>query len=122
MSFPIISIVFVINVNYKIQIKNIIFTNNYVKQLIESVYKATVKELFNIAYSKVQIYQLTSKIGKIVFNFKIVLKSARDVAVLRLTTVFDSRLTFQNFLNFVHQIRFEILIYCDSANSNINRH
>ena len=113
------SIVFVTNVNYNIQIKNITFTKNYVKQLIESTHKATVNELFNAVYSKVQTHQLTSKTFKIIFNFKIVLKSARDVAASKFTTTFDLRLIFQNLLNLIHQIYFEILIYYDSTNKMI---
>ena len=88
------SIVFVTNINYNIQIKDIIFTKNYVEQLIESIHKATVNELFNAAHSEVQTYQLISKTCKIVFNFKIVRKSAKDVAASRFTTVFDSKLIF----------------------------
>ena len=88
------SIVFITNVNYNIQIKDITFIKNYVEQLIESIYKATVNKLFNAAHSKVQTYQFISKIYKIVFNFKIVLKSTRDVAALKFTVVFDSRLIF----------------------------
>ena len=82
------------NINYNIQIKDITFTKNYIKQLIESIYKATVSELFNAAHSKVQIYQSISKNYKIVFNFKIVLKSTKYDAALRLKIVFDSRLIF----------------------------
>ena len=113
------SIVFITNINYNIQIKDITFIKTHIKQLIESIYKATVSELFNAVHSKVQIYQLISKIYKIIFNFKIVLKSAKDVVVSRFTTVFDLRLIFQNFLNLIHQICFEILIYCDSMNRTI---
>ena len=51
-----ISIVSVTNINYNIQIKDIIFIKSYVKKLIESTRKATVNELFNIAHSKVQIH------------------------------------------------------------------
>ena len=47
------SIVFMTSVNYNIQVKNIIFTKNYVKQLIESTHKATMNELFDAAHSKV---------------------------------------------------------------------
>ena len=50
------SIVFVTNVNYNIQIKDITFIKSYVKQLIESIHKATVNELFNAAHSEVQIH------------------------------------------------------------------
>ena len=46
------SIVLVTSVNYNIQIKNITFIKNYVEQLIESIHKATVNELFNVAHSK----------------------------------------------------------------------
>ena len=110
------SIVFMTNVNYNIQIKDITFAKNYIKQLIESIYKTTVNELFNTAHSKVQIHQFILKIYKVVLNFKIALKSTKDIVVSRFITVFDSRLIFQNFLNLVHQICFEILIYCDSTN------
>ena len=120
MSLAMTSIIFMTNVNYNIQIKDITFTKNYIKQLIESIHKTTVSELFNAAHSKVQTHQFTSKIYKIVFNFKIVLKSTKDVAASRFTAVFDSRLIFQNFLNFVYQICFEILIYCDSTNKAIS--
>ena len=113
-------IVSVTSVNYNDQIKDITFTKNYVKQLIESIHKATINELFNAVHSEVQTYQLTLKIYKIVFNFKIALKSTRNVAVLKNTAVFDSRLIFQNFLNFVHQICFEVLIYCNSTNKTIS--
>ena len=82
------------SVNYNIQIKDITFTKNYIEQLIESIHKATVSELFNAAYSKVQIHQLTLKIYKIVFNFKIARKSIKDVTASRFTAVFDSKLTF----------------------------
>ena len=78
-----------------------------------------MSELFNTAHSEVQIYQLISNIYKIVFNFKIALKSARDVVVSRLTTVSNSKLIFENFSNFIYQICFEILIYCDSTNRTI---
>ena len=44
------------SVNYNIQIKDIIFIKNYIKQLIESIYKATVNELFNAAHSEIQIH------------------------------------------------------------------
>ena len=115
-----ILIVFVTNVNYNIQIKDITFTKNYIKQLIESIHKTTVNELFNVAHSEVQIHQLILKTYKIVFNFKTVLKLTKDVAVLKFIAAFDSRLIFQNFLNFVHQICFEILIYCDSTNKTIS--
>ena len=115
-----ISIVFKTNVNYNIQIKNITFTKNYVKQLIESTHKATVNELFNAAHSKVQIHQFISKTCKVVFNFKIVRKSTRDVVALRFTTVFNSRLIFQDFSNLVYQICFEILIYCNLTNKTIS--
>ena len=102
MNFIMISIVFVTNDNYNIQIKNITFIKSYVKQLIESIYKTTISKLFNAAHVKVQIYQFTLKIYKNVFNFKIVLKSVRDVAALKITAIFDSRLIFQNFSNFVY--------------------
>ena len=95
-------IVFVTNVNYNIQIKDITFTKNYVKQLIESIYKVIVNELFDIVHSKVQIHQFISKIYKIVFNFKIVLKLIKDVVVSRFTITFDLRLAFQDFSNLVH--------------------
>ena len=114
------SIVFVTNVNYNIHIKDITFTKNYVKQLIEPIHKTIMNELFNAAYSEVQIHQFISKTYKIVFNFKIVLKSARDIVVLKFTTVFNSKLIFQEFSNLIHQICFEILIYCDSANRTIS--
>ena len=94
MSFAMILIVFVISVNYNIQIKNITFIKSYIKQLIESIHKATVNKLFNVAYSKVQTHQLISKIYKIVFNFKIALKSVRNVAVSRFTIIFDLKLIF----------------------------
>ena len=97
-----ISIVSVTNVNYNIQIKDITFIKNYIKQLIESIHKTTVNELFNVAYSEIQTHQLISTIYKVVFNFKIVLKSARDVVASRLTAIFNSRLIFQNFSNLVH--------------------
>ena len=84
-------IVFMININYNIQIQNITFTKNYVKQLIESIHKVTMSELFNAAHSEVQTHQFILKIYKIVSNFKIVRKLTRDVVVSRLTTVFDSR-------------------------------
>ena len=87
-------IIFMTNVNYNIQIKDITFIKNYINQLIESIHKATVSELFNIAYSKVQTYQFTSKIYKIVLNFKIILKLTRDVIVLKFITIFNSRLVF----------------------------
>ena len=48
-----ILIISVTNVNYNIQIKNITFTKNYVKQLIELIYKATINELFNAVHSEV---------------------------------------------------------------------
>ena len=79
-----------------------------------------MSELFNAAYSEVQTYQFISKIYKIVFNFKIVLKSTKNVAASKLTAIFDSRLIFPNFLNFIHQICFEILIYYDSMNRTIS--
>ena len=82
------------NVNYNIQIKNITFIKNYIKQLIELIYKMTTSELFNAAHSKVQIHQFTLKIYKIVSNFKIVLKATKNVAVLRFITVFNSKLIF----------------------------
>ena len=107
------------SVNYNIQIKNITFTKNYIKQLIESIYKTTVNELFNAAHSEIQIHRLTSKIYKIVFNFQIVLKSARDVTVSRFITIFNSKLTFQDFSNLVHQIDFGVLTYCDLTNKTI---
>ena len=96
------SIIFMTNVNYNIQVKDIIFTKNYIKQLIESIHKATMNELYNAAHSKVQTYQLISKIYKFIFNFKIVLKSAKDVAVSRFITIFDSKLIFQDFSNLDH--------------------
>ena len=114
------SIVSVTNVNYNIQIKNIIFTKNYVEQLIESLHKATVNKLFNVIRSEIQTHQFISKIYKIVFNFKIVRKLTRDVTASKLTAVFDSRLIFQNFPNFVHQICFGVLIYYDSMNKIIS--
>ena len=113
-----ISIISVTSVNYNIQIKNVIFIKSHVKQLIESIYKTTVSELFNAA--EVRIYQFISKIYKIVFNFKIARKLTKDVVVSRLTIVFDSRLIFHNFSNFVYQICFEILIYCDLMNRTIS--
>ena len=67
-----ISIVFVTSVNYNIQIKDITFIKNYIKQLIELIYKVTMNELFNAAHSKIQTYQFTS----------------------RFTAVFDSKLIF----------------------------
>ena len=79
-----------------------------------------MSELFNAAHLEIQTHQLTSKIYKIVFIFKIVRKSARNVAALKLTTIFDSRLIFQGFSNLVHQICFEILIYYDSTNKAIS--
>ena len=87
-------IVFVTNVNYNSQIKNITFTKNYINQLIRSIYKVTVSELFNATHSEIQTYQFTSNIYKVIFNFKIVLKLIRDVVVLKFTTIFDSRLIF----------------------------
>ena len=115
-----ILIVSVTSVNYNIQVKDITFTKNYVKQLIEPIYKATVSKLFNVAHSEVQTHQFTSKIYNVVFNFKIVLKLIRDIVVSRLTTIFDSRLIFQDFSNLVHQIYFEILIYYDLTNKVIS--
>ena len=94
MNFAMTSIVFMTNVNYNLQVKNITFTKNYIEQLIELIYKATVSELFNIAHSKVQTHQFISKVYKIVFNFKIVLKLMKDVAVSRITAVFDSKFIF----------------------------
>ena len=88
--------------------------------MIDSIYKTTVNELFNTAHSKIQTYQFTSKTYNVVFNFKIVLILTRDVAASRLTAIFNSRLIFQNFLNFVHQICFEFLIYYDSTNKAIS--
>ena len=114
------SIVFMTNVNYNIQIKDITFTKNYIKQLIESIHKATMNELFNAVHSEIQTHQFISKIYKIVSNFKIVLKLTRNAAASRFITIFDSRLTFQSFSNLVHQICFEILIYCDSTNKAIS--
>ena len=108
------------NVNYNIQIKDITFTKNYVKQLIESTHKAIMNELFNAAHSKVQIHQFISKTCKVVSNFKIVRKSTRDVAASRFTTLFNLRLIFQNFSNLVYQICFEILSYCDLTNKTIS--
>ena len=108
------------NVNDNIQIKDITFTKNYVEQLIESIYKTTMSELFNAAHSKIQTHQFILKIYKIVFNFKIVRKSVRNVVVLRLTTVFDLKSIFQDFSNLVHQICFEILIYYDLTNKTIS--
>ena len=78
-----------------------------------------MNELFNTTHSKGQTYQFTLKIYKILFNFKTVLKSIRDVATSKLRAIFHSRLIFQNFLNLVHQICFEILIYYDSTNKAI---
>ena len=78
-----------------------------------------MNELFNVTYSEVQTYQFPSKIYKIVLNFKIVLKSVKDVIVSRFTALCNSRLVFQKFSNFVYQICFEILIYCDSTNKTI---
>ena len=69
-------------------------TKNYIKQLIRLIYKITVNELFNAAHSEVQTYQLILKIYKVVFNFEIVLKSAKDIATSKLTTIFISRLIF----------------------------
>ena len=51
-----ISIIFMTNVNYNIQIKNITFTKNYIKQLIELIHKTIVNELLNPTHSKVQKY------------------------------------------------------------------
>ena len=79
----------------------------------------TVNELFNAVHSEIQIYQFISKIYKIIFNFKIVRKSAKDVTVSKFITIFDSKLIFQDFLNFIHQICFKVLIYCDSTNKII---
>ena len=87
--------------------------------MIESIYKAIVNELFNAAYSEIQIYLFILKTWKIVSNFKIVRKLTKDVTASKFTAVFDSRLIFQNFLNFIHQICFEILIYYDSTNKAI---
>ena len=84
--------------------------------MIESIHKATMNELLNAAHSEIQTYQLISKIYKIIFNFKIVLKSVRDVVASRLTIVFNLKLVFQNFSNSIHQICFEILIFCDLMN------
>ena len=78
-----------------------------------------MNELFNVVYSEVQTHQFTSRIYKIIFNFKIALKSAKDITVLRFTAIFTSKLTFQNFSNLAHQICFEVLIYCDSTNKMI---
>ena len=44
------------NIYYNTQIKDITFTKNYVKQLIESIYKTTVSKLFNAAHSEVQTH------------------------------------------------------------------
>ena len=114
------SIVFVTNVNYNIQVKDITFTKNYIKQLIESIHKRIINELFNAAHSKIQTHQFILKIYKIIFNFKIVLKLTKDVVVSKFTTVSDSRLIFQDFLNFARQICFEVLIHCDSMNRAIS--
>ena len=88
--------------------------------MIESIHKAIVNELFNAAHSEVQTHQFILKIYKIVFNFKIVLKSIRDAVVSRFITIFDSKLIFQNFSNLAYQICFEILIYYDSINKAIS--
>ena len=50
------SIVFVTNVNYNIQIKDITFIKNYIKQFIESIHKATMNKLFNAAHLEIQIH------------------------------------------------------------------
>ena len=60
------------------------------------------------------------KIYKVVFNFKIALKSVRNVVTSRFIAVFNSKSIFRNFLNFLYQICFEILIYCDSTNKVIS--
>ena len=113
------SIAFVTNINYNIQIKNITFIKNYAEQLIESIHKTIVNKLFNVAHSKIQTHQLTSKIYQIVSSFKIVLKLIRDVVISRFIAAFDPSLIFQNFSNLVHQICFEVLIYYDSTNKAI---
>ena len=119
-SLAMTSIVSVTNVNHNIQIKDITFTKSYVEQLIESIHKTIMNELFNAVHSEVQTHQFISKIYKVVSNFKIVLKSVRNVAASRLTAVFDSKLIFQDFSNLVDQVCFEILIYCDSTNRTIS--
>ena len=48
-----ILIVLVTNVNYTIQIKDITFIKSYVKQLIESIHKTTVNNLFNAVHSEI---------------------------------------------------------------------
>ena len=53
-----------------------------------------MNELFNATHSEVQTHQFTLKIYKVVSNFKIVLKSIKDVAVSRFITTFDPRLIF----------------------------
>ena len=108
------------SINYNIQIKNITFIKSYVKQLIESIHKMTMSELFNTAHSEIQTHQFISKTYKVVFNFKIVRKSTRDVAASRFTAVFNSKFIFQDFLNLVHQIYFKILIYYDLTNKTIS--
>ena len=76
-------------VNYNIQIKNITFTKKYIEQLIESIYKATMNELFNAAHLEVQIHQFISKTYKVVLNFQIALILTRDVVASRFTAIFD---------------------------------
>ena len=39
---------------------------------------------------------------------------------MRFTAFFNSRLIFKSFSNLVHQICFEVLIYCDSTNKTIS--
>ena len=88
------SIISVTNVNYNIQIKDIILIKSYVEQLIESIHKATVSELSNAVHSEIQTHQFISKIYKVVFHFKIVPKSGKNIAVSKFKTTSDPRLAF----------------------------
>ena len=52
----------VIDANYNIQFKNVIFTKIYVEKLFDLIYKNIVNQLFNAAHRKIQTYELIFKI------------------------------------------------------------
>ena len=101
-------IVLITDSNHNIQIKNVIFTKVYIKKLFG---KNIVNQLFDTTHLKIRTHEFILKVYKDVVDFKFVLQTIKNVAIIKLNIDFDSKIVVQNFLNLLHQLCFKVLMY-----------
>ena len=101
-------IVSIINSNYNIQIKDVIFTKVYIEELFD---KNIVSQLFDITHLKIRTHEFILKVYKGVVDFKFNLQVIRNAAIIKLNINFNSKIVVQDFLNLSHQLCFESLMY-----------